>query len=51
MQTIPVVILDVGMYQSQEMALPEDDHVVKQLAPATADPAFLSRLGTPRALG
>ncbi len=35
-----MIVLDVGTYQSEKMALPDDDDVIKQLAPAAADPAF-----------
>ena len=40
MRPIRVIVLEVGTYQSEEMALPEDGNVIKQLAPAAADPAF-----------
>ena len=35
-----MIVLEVGTYQSDKMALPEDNNVLEQLAPATADPAF-----------
>ena len=40
MRAIPVIVLEVGSYQSDEMVLPEDDNVLEELAPAAADPAF-----------
>jgi hypothetical protein len=44
MRAIPVIVLEVGRYQSGEMALPEDDHVIKHLASAAADPALRDRI-------
>ena len=35
-----MIVLEVGTYQSDKMALPEDNNVLEQLAPAAADPAF-----------
>ena len=46
-----MMVLEVGTHQSNEVAFAEDHDVLEELAPAAADPAFLSRLGTPRALG
>ena len=43
MRAIPMIVLEVGTDQSEEMALSEDDNVIKQLAPAAADPAFGNR--------
>ncbi len=40
MRAIPVIVVEVGTYQSDKMALPEDNNVLEQLAPAAADPAF-----------
>jgi hypothetical protein len=51
MRAILVIILDVGTYQPNEMAVAENHDVFEELPPTAADPAFLSRLGTPRALG
>jgi hypothetical protein len=33
MRAIPVIVLEVGAYQSEEMVLPEDDKMIEQLAP------------------
>ena len=48
MRAIPMIVLEVGTYQSDKMALPEDNNVLEQLAPAAADPAFSHRI-LPRA--
>ena len=40
MRVIPVIVFEVGTYQSDKMALPEDNNVLEQLVPAATDPAF-----------
>ncbi len=51
MRAIPVIVLEVGTYQSDEMAFPEDDDVFERLAAAAADPAFRRRVLPRTAVG
>ena len=44
MRTILMMVLEVGTYQSNEVAFAEDHDVLEEFAPAAADPAFGHRI-------
>ena len=40
MTPVFVIVAEVATYESHEVALTKDDHVLENLPPATTDPAF-----------